>query len=66
VDLSGIVDLQKEEHFDHRVPLAVGGVNDPTNIQLCCKGCNLRKSKKVGSNFSYPEWWSDEKAGARE
>jgi hypothetical protein len=59
-DLSGIVDLDREEHFDHMVALATGGVNDPTNIQLCCRTCNLRKSTKKASAYMYTAWWSDE------
>lgn len=28
-------------HFDHIVPLARGGLNDVTNLQLLCQSCNL-------------------------
>lgn len=33
-------------HRDHRVPLARGGSNDITNIELLCDLCNLRKQAK--------------------
>jgi hypothetical protein len=59
-DLSGVVDLEKEEHFDHMVALADGGVNDPTNLQLTCRRCNLRKGKKAKTEYLYAEWWKDE------
>lgn len=64
VDLSGIVDLDKEEHFDHIVALAVGGTNDPTNIQLSCRKCNLKKSKTAGTRYFYTDWWKDENANS--
>lgn len=41
-------------HVDHKVPLAKGGSNDRTNIQLLCPTCNLRKGAKLlpaGGNF---------------
>ena len=33
-------------HLDHIMPLALGGENIDTNIQLLCPGCNLKKGKK--------------------
>jgi hypothetical protein len=61
-DLSGLLDIESDEHYDHIVALASGGVNDPTNIQLACRRCNLKKYKKAASNFFYPEWWKDKAA----
>ncbi|MCN0153394.1 HNH endonuclease [Salinispora arenicola] len=45
-DLSGLLDALPKEQFDHVVPLARGGLNDITNLQLLCEMCNLRKSDK--------------------
>lgn len=33
-------------HLDHIVPLALGGRNDDSNVQLLCKRCNLSKGAK--------------------
>ena len=58
VDLSGIVSLWSEKNFDHVVPLASGGLNDVTNIQLLCARCN--QSKGDGEPFtsgSYEDWY---------
>lgn len=38
--------IKKEFHIDHNVPLAKGGSNDISNIQLLCPPCNRRKSDK--------------------
>ncbi|MDQ0657835.1 HNH endonuclease [Paenibacillus sp. W2I17] len=47
-DLSGIINVNPERglHFDHIVSLENGGSNDPTNFQLLCSDCNLKKSTK--------------------
>lgn len=42
-------------HRDHRVPLALGGSNDITNIQLLCVPCNQSKGAKP------PEVWASER-----
>lgn len=34
-------------HFDHIIPVAKGGGNDPKNIQILCEPCNLKKSDKI-------------------
>jgi 5-methylcytosine-specific restriction endonuclease McrA len=36
----------KHFHIDHILPLALGGANDKTNIQLLCPRCNRRKGAK--------------------
>lgn len=35
-------------HFDHIIPVALGGGNIEANIQILCQACNLRKSDKIG------------------
>jgi hypothetical protein len=64
-DLSGLLDIEKDEHYDHMVALASGGVNDPTNIQLTCRRYNLKKHKNAASSFLYREWWKNEEAEER-
>ena len=57
-DLSGLRSLTETENYDHTVPLAQGGLNDVTNIQLLCKRCNHKKSSRdaVTSNL-YEVWY---------
>lgn len=38
-------------HVDHIMPLALGGSNDKTNIQLLCPACNIKKSSKHPIDF---------------
>lgn len=38
-------------HVDHIMPLALGGSNDKTNIQLLCPTCNMKKSSKHPIEF---------------
>ena len=59
VDLSGLLSTDRSDHFDHMVPLAARGANDPCNIQLLCEACNLRKAagEPVTGN-RYSSWWS--------
>jgi 5-methylcytosine-specific restriction endonuclease McrA len=42
-DLTGLLDALSASHFDHIVPLAHGGLNDVSNLQLLCQRCNGRK-----------------------
>ncbi|MEV1168142.1 HNH endonuclease signature motif containing protein [Nonomuraea sp. NPDC049784] len=58
-DLSGLLDALPQEQFDHVVPLADGGLNDVTNIQLLCQKCNNAKSdKEVIASERYRRWFS--------
>jgi len=56
-DISGLVSLSSSDHFDHIVPLAAGGINDVTNLQLLCEGCNLHKGGGDASVSNYYERW---------
>ena len=41
------MDISKmPKHFDHRIPLALSGSNDLTNIQALCPNCHARKSQR--------------------
>jgi 5-methylcytosine-specific restriction endonuclease McrA len=39
-------DKLRDFHIDHRTPLSLGGSNDPSNLQLLCPPCNLKKHAK--------------------
>ncbi len=57
-DLTGTIVTGEELHYDHIVPLAEGGTNDPTNFQLLCGQCNLKKGKRpLGTSNLYPVYW---------
>lgn len=59
-DLSGLVSLWSEENYDHIVPLAAGGLNDCTNIQLLCAACNAKKAAGEAVTSSRYEAWFDD------
>jgi len=56
-DLSGTLSLQSAENYDHVVPLAKGGINDVTNIQLLCRDCNAKKSDGATTTRNHVERW---------
>jgi 5-methylcytosine-specific restriction endonuclease McrA len=59
-NLSGLLSLDRLDPFDHIVPLAKGGINDPTNVQLLCETCNLKKSDcDARTGLRYPAWWPE-------
>lgn len=57
-DLTGLIALDSKQHYDHIVPLNQYGANDPTNIQLLCESCNLKKSGNIiETSKLYLKWW---------
>lgn len=56
-DLSNLTSLQNDDNFDHIVPLASGGANDVTNLQLLCSACNKEKSATPGRTSGSVERW---------
>lgn len=46
--------LLTDYHVDHRIPLARGGKNDPSNIVIACPTCNLAKGKKMPWEMASP------------
>ena len=56
-DLSGLFSVKLKKHYDHIVPLALGGLNDVSNIQLLCSGCNNKKNKHEISSSNLYEFW---------
>lgn len=43
--------LDNNYHVDHILPLYLGGSNWPSNIQILCPTCNLRKGRKHPDRF---------------
>lgn len=57
-DLSGLLFLGEEVHYDHVIPLNLGGSNDPTNFQLLCREHNLSKSSThIVTSEKYQTYW---------
>ncbi|MCZ4387971.1 HNH endonuclease signature motif containing protein [Vibrio alginolyticus] len=52
-DLTGLYATGSALAVDHIVPLANGGVNDPTNLQILCRTCNSQK----GARSSNTKFW---------
>ena len=60
-DLTGLLSPQFAKHLDHIVPLAEGGINDVTNLQLLCETCNTRKGGRSAATSAIYETWYDER-----
>ncbi|MET4661215.1 hypothetical protein ABID80_004946 [Streptomyces sp. PvP037] len=57
-DLSGLIDTLSVGNYDHMMPLARGGLNDVTNLQLLCEDCNSKKSDRVvAPSNRYRRWY---------
>lgn len=60
-DLSGVLNIWSEENFDHIVPLASGGLNDVSNIQLLCRPCNsLKRAGDPETSNRYEAWYPED------
>lgn len=60
-DLTGIIAVNSSEHYDHIIPLAEGGINDVTNLQLLCAACNLKKGRLLlPTSKRYQSWYATE------
>lgn len=58
MDLSGILNLDNKNNFDHIVPLARFGFNDITNIQLLCYDCNQKKLAGIAiTSRKFQPWY---------
>lgn len=56
-DISGTLSFQNNLNFDHIIPLAAGGLNDVTNLQLLCEECNKHKLHFTSETSLYYEKW---------
>jgi hypothetical protein len=57
-DLSSLHHVNGKLAMDHIVPIALNGVNDPTNLQILCEKCNGEKSGTVVvTSNALPVFW---------
>ncbi|WP_161599833.1 HNH endonuclease [Roseibium sediminis] len=58
VDLTRQFSQKAKIHYDHIVPLARGGMNCVTNLQLTCSGCNTSKGGRSSrTSHEYESWY---------
>ncbi|NQX98816.1 MAG: HNH endonuclease, partial [Flavobacteriales bacterium] len=59
-DLSGTMNIDNVENYDHIVPLAKYGLNDVSNIQLLCKECNQieKRAGQAETSNKYQSWYT--------
>lgn len=57
-DLTGIIAIDHKVHIDHMIPISSYGTNDPTNLQILCDTCNLKKGNRNDdtSPVHYTPW----------
>jgi hypothetical protein len=58
-DLTKLFSQQAQIHYDHIIPLALGGMNCVTNLQLTCSSCNLGKGARSSITSREYEVWYD-------
>lgn len=57
-DLTSMFHTHGKLAIDHIVPIALNGVNDPTNLQVLCQSCNSKKGgTKVVTSNTMPVFW---------
>ncbi|QFU94090.1 HNH endonuclease [Amycolatopsis sp. YIM 10] len=57
-DLGGAYSPINRVEFDHIVPLAIGGLNDVTNLQMLCKTCNNdKRARRIEPGRVYERWF---------
>lgn len=57
-DLSSMLHVHGKLAVDHIVPVALYGINDPTNLQLLCESCNGKKSgSDIVTSNKLPLFW---------
>lgn len=56
-NLTNLVTQEGTLHFDHILPLKLGGMNCVTNLQLLCKKCNEKKGARNWETSDKYEVW---------
>lgn len=58
-DLSGLINLENAENFDHIVPISQFGLNDISNLQLLCVLCNQHEKRggAAVTSIRYQSWY---------
>lgn len=57
-DLTRVINPLAQAHYDHLIPLKMGGMNDVSNLQLLCEDCNRKKGASLlPTRLFYDEWY---------